>query len=142
MTFFNSLSIRIPLALIGGVLYGLLTHRIAILFGLSSEFSLPASIFVFLFYLGSRLLILFSGIDSPYYSRKRRASSPLFTENEPFYQTGQWVGKFYHYHDMALFAFLVLMSIVFVITLIADWSGGKSFGDTFQILLISLIPLN
>ena len=140
MGFFNSLSTRIPLAVIGGVLYALLTYRIVLLFDLSSELSRVASIFVFLFYLGSRLLILFSGIDSPYFSRKRRASSPLFTENELFYQTTQGVGKFYHYHDIALFVFLVIASFVFIITLIADGSGARSFGDTFQNLLNVLIP--
>jgi hypothetical protein len=135
MGFFNSLSTRIPLAVMGGVLYGLLTYRIASFFSLSSEFSRFAAILVFLFYLGSRLLILFSGIDSPYYSRKGRALPPLFTENESFYRTGQWVGKFYHYHDIALFVFIVITSVVFIATLLADWSGGKPLGDTFQNLL-------
>jgi len=140
MSFFNSLSTRIPLAVIGGILYGLLTHRIVLFLGLPSDLCLLASIVVFLFYLGSRLLIVFSGIDSPYYSRKNRSPSPFFTDNESFYQMAQRVGKFYHYHDLALFVFLVITSIAFAITLIVDWSGGKSFGDTFQNLLNALTP--
>ena len=63
MGFFNSLSIRIPLAIIGGILYGTLTYTIVIFLDLPSEFAFSAAIVVFLFYLGSRLLILFSGID-------------------------------------------------------------------------------
>jgi len=142
MNFFNSLSARIPLAVIGGALYGLLAYRILLFLDLPSELSWLVSFFVFLFYLGSRILILFSGIDSPYYTRKSKAPSTLATEITSFYRTSQWVGKFYHYHDIALFSFLVLVSVVFIITLIADWSGGKSIGDTFQILLGSLTPLN
>ena len=54
MGFFNSLSIRIPLAIIGGILYGALTYTIAIFLDLPSEFAFSAAIIVFLFYLGSR----------------------------------------------------------------------------------------
>ena len=68
MGFFNSLSVRTPLAVIGGFLYSLFTYEIVTLLDLPSQFATCCAIFVFLFYLGSRLLILFSGIDSAYYS--------------------------------------------------------------------------
>lgn len=141
MDFFNSLSIRIPLAVIGGVFYSLLTYQLVILLDLSSEFSVATTVFVFLFYVGSRFLILFSGIDSSYYSKGRKGISRQFYEGTSFHQTVQWVGKFYHYHDIVLFTFLTISSIVFIITLIIDWTGYKPFGNTVQNFWISLFPL-
>ncbi len=76
--------------------------------------AIAAGLLVFFLYLGSRLLILFSGIDTPYYSKERKGSP---YENTAFYQTAQWVGKFYHYHDVVLFAFMVVLSIAFLISL-------------------------
>ena len=137
MSFLNSLSTRIPLALIGGILYGSLTYSILTLLELS-PLSIPAAILVFLFYLGSRLLILFSGVDSPYYAKK--GSEPPFEKN-PFYQTAQWVGKFYHLHDFALLLFLAVISIAFLITLMADLGVGRPVGQTFQGALNSLNSL-
>jgi hypothetical protein len=142
MGFFNSLSIRIPLAIIGGILYGALTYTIAIFLDLPSKFAFSAAIIVFLFYLGSRLLILFSGIDSPYYSRGRKEDSRSPFENTAFYQTAQWVGKFYHYHDVVLFIVLTIIAVVFLTSLILDWSGSKPIGDTIQNLWSSFIPLS
>jgi len=132
MGFFNSLSIRIPLAIIGGILYSLLTYYIVILLGLPSPLGILAAIFVFLFYLVSRLLILFSGIDSPYYSKGKKTIQGQHTETNSFYQTTQWVGKFYHYHDIVLFAFLVAISIAFLVSLIVDLAGAEPAGNTFQ----------
>ena len=129
MGFFNSISIRIPLALIGGILYGLLTYALGLALDLPVKIAMGACFFVFLLYLGSRLLILFSGIDTPYYSTGRKGSP---YENTVFYQTAQWVGKFYHYHDFFLFALLILTCIVFLITLILDGIGNKPFGDTIR----------
>jgi hypothetical protein len=60
-------------------------------------------------------------------------------ENTYFYQTAQWVGKFYHYHDMVLFVFLALLSIVFLISLILDLAGNGPIGITMQNLLRSFI---
>lgn len=125
MSFFNSLSIRIPLAIIGGILYGLLTYSIIILLDLPSQLAISTGVVVFLFYLGSRLLILFSGIDSPYYSRGVRGVRKPPNEKSSFYLTAQWVGRFYHYHDIALFIFLTVTAIVFLITLIIDGLGNK-----------------
>jgi len=139
--FFDSLSIRIPLAVIGGILYGLLTYHIIILLDLSSQVAIFTGVIVFLFYIGSRLLILFSGIDSPYYSRRAKAISKPPIERNSFYFTTQWVGKFYHYHDAALFTFLMAISIVFLISLMIDWSANKPFGYTIQNLWNSLSPL-
>jgi hypothetical protein len=90
MGFFNSLSIRIPLAIIGGILYGALTYSIVVLLVLSSELAISAAIVVFLFYLGSRLLILFSGINSPYYSKMKRGVPNPPIETNSFHQTTQW----------------------------------------------------
>jgi len=141
MSFFNSLSIRIPLAIIGGILYALLTYQIIILLNLSPQLALFAAVFVFLFYFGSRLLILFSGIDSPYYYRRGKAIAKQVYEKTSFYQTTQWVGKFYHDHDIVLFVFLTVTAIVFLITLIIDGLGSKPFGSTIQSLLNPFIPL-
>jgi len=93
MGLFNSLSIRIPLAMIGGILYGILTYAIVLTLNLQAQSAIGAGLLVFFLYLGSRLLILFSGIDTPYYSKERKGSP---YENTAFYQTAQWVGKFYH----------------------------------------------
>lgn len=141
MSFFNSISIRIPLAMIGGVLYGLLAYYITVIMSFSAGLAISLGAFVFFFYLGSRLLILFSGIDSPYFSRGGKAVSKQFDEKTSFYQTTQWVGRFYHYHDIALFVFLVAISIAFLITLIIDWLGNKPIGNTIQNLWDVLIPL-
>ena len=141
MGFFNSLSIRLPLAVIGGILYGLLTYYIVILLGLPSQLALFTALVVFLFYLASRLLILFSGIDTPYYSRVERTASEFLYENSSFYHTAQWVGKFYHYHDMAPFIFLILLAISFIISLGVDWWSEMPFGKTAQDLWNSLIPM-
>ena len=142
MGFFNSLSIRLPLAVIGGILYGLLTYYIVILLDLPSEFAIFAMLSVFLFYLGSRLLILFSGIDSPYYSKEGKVVSEQIDVKSSFYQTAQWVGKFYHYHDIVLFAFLSLIAVVFLISLVMDGSGNKPLGNTIQNLWNALFPMH
>ncbi len=137
--FFNSLSVRIPLVLIGGVLYGLLTYYILLFFSLS-PLALPLAIVIFFLYCGSRLLLLFSGVDTPYYSKGRRGIPTKFDEVSSFYQTAQWVGKFYHYHDVALFIFLIIVCVVFVISLIMDRSGGYPMGSAFESLWNALIP--
>lgn len=141
MGFFNSLSIRLPLAAIGGILYGLLTYYIVIFLGLPSQLALFTALVVFLFYLASRFLILFSGIDTPYYSKKTKGVSKTLIETSSFYQTSQWVGKFYHYHDIAFLIFLVLFAISFLITLGVDGWSGMPFGKTAQDLWNSLIPI-
>jgi hypothetical protein len=120
------------MAIIGGILYSGLTYAILIPLDLSSELTISASIIVFLFYLGSRFLILFSGVDSSYYSSVKRGSPKRLIENNYFYQTTQWVGKFYHYHDIVLFIFLTFLSIAFMISLIRDWLGHRPLGSTIQ----------
>ncbi len=132
MISFNSFLTRIPLGVIGGVLYSILTYKIVILFGLPAELALLIAAFVFLFYFGSRLLLLFSGIESPYYSKSGRVDPKGTQEMGSFYQTSQWVGKFYHYHDIALFVLLIAFCTSFLISLIFDWSAGQTAGHTFQ----------
>jgi len=129
------------MAMVGGIFYGLLTQTITCLLGFSSELAVIAAFIVFFFYLVSRFLLLFSGIHTPYYSKGGKTSSMDLYENTYFYQTAQWVGKFYHCHDMALFVFLALLSIVFLISLILDLSGNGPIGNTMQSLLSSFIPL-
>jgi hypothetical protein len=141
MDFFNSLLIRFTLAVIGGIFYAFLTYMIAMFLNLSYEFVIVAAVFVYLFYLSSRLLLLFSGIDSPYYSKGRKMPSKTPSEKNSFYTTAQWVGRFYHRHDIALFIFLGMASIFFLITLAIDGFGGKSFGDTIQNLWDALLPI-
>jgi hypothetical protein len=141
MDFFNSLLIRTTLAVIGGIFYAFLTYMIVMFLNLSSELVTLAAIFVYLFYLSSRLLLLFSGIDSPYYSRRRKGSSQTPTVKNSFYDTAQWVGKFYHNHDMVLFVFLGILSIVFLLSLAMDGLGSKPFGNTIQNLWNAFLPL-
>ena len=141
MGYFNSFSTRIPLALVGAILYSLLTYSIILILNLSIEWAIFASIFVFLFYFGSRLVILFSGVDSPYYSRKGKVISKDESEKDPFCRTTRWVGTFYHYHDFALFGFLVAIAIVFLVTLIIDGSAGKPVGYTIENLWNTLLSL-
>ena len=129
------------MAVIGGILYSFLTYYIIILLDLSSQFAISAAVFISLFYFGSRLLILFSGIDSPYYSRRERGIPKPPIEKNSFYFTTQWVGKFYHYHDIVLFVFLTVTAIVFLISLIIDGLGSNPIGGTIQSLLKALIPL-
>jgi len=141
MEFFNSLLIRFTLAVIGGIFYAFLTYMIAMFLKLSYEFVIVAAVFVYLFYLSSRLLLLFSGIDSPYYSKKGKRPSKLTSEKNSFYTTAQWVGKFYHYHDIALFLFLGILSIAFLISLAMDGLRGNPFGETIQDLWNALLSM-
>jgi hypothetical protein len=80
-----------------------------ILVDLSSQIAIFAAVFVFLLYVGSRPPILFSGIDSPYYSRRVKGIPKPPIEKNSFYSTTQWVGKLYPYHDIVPFVFLVLI---------------------------------
>ena len=132
MDFFNSLLIRITLAVIGGIFYAFLTYRIVIFLHLSYEFVILMTVFVYLFYLSSRLLLLFSGIDSPYYSKRGKEPSKTPIQKNSFYTTAQWVGKFYHHHDIVLFVFLGILSVAFLISLALDGLWGKPFGNTIQ----------
>ena len=132
MDFFNSLLIRITLAVIGGIFYAFLTYRIVIFLHLSYEFVILMTVFVYLFYLSSRLLLLFSGIDSPYYSKRGKEPSKTPIEKNSFYTTAQWVGKFCHHHDIVLFVFLGILSVAFLISLALDGLWGKPFGNTIQ----------
>jgi hypothetical protein len=141
MDFFNSLLIRITLAVIGGIFYAFLTYRIVALLNLSYEFIIIAAVFVYLFYLSSRLLLLFSGIDSPYYSKRRKAASKAAHDKNSFYSTAQWVGKFYHQHDLVLFTFLGILSVVFLLSLFADGLRGDPLGSTIQNLWDALLPM-
>jgi hypothetical protein len=141
MDFFNSLLIRITLAVIGGIFYAFLTYMIVIFLNLSYEFVIIGAVFVYLFYLSSRLLLLFSGIDSPYYSRGGKGPLKAPFEKSSFSSAAQWVGKFYHNHDIALFIFLGILSIVFLISLAMDGLGDKPFGNTIQNLWNALLPL-
>jgi hypothetical protein len=122
--------------MIGGVLYGILTYAIVLTLDFPAQTAIGAGLLVFFLYLGSRLLVLFSGINTPYYSKERKGSP---YENTAFYQTAQWVGKFYHYHDAVLFAFMVVLSIAFLISIIIDLLGSKSLGHTIQNLWNPLI---
>ena len=141
MGFFNSLLIRITLAILGGILYALLTYAVILSLNLSSPLATLAAFFAYLLYLGSRLLLLFSGIDSPYYLRGRKGPSKTLPEKNSFRDAAQWVGKFYHQHDIVLFVFLGFLSIIFLVSLVMDGLGGNSFGDTIQNLWNTLLPI-
>ena len=140
--FFNSLLIRVTLAAIGGIFYALLIYTLLMFVSLSSSLATVAAFFVYLLYIGSRFLLLFSGIDSPYYSKGREGSSKTPNEKHSFYTTAQWVGKFYHQHDRVLFVFLGVLSIIFLISLVMDGWGEKPFGNTIQNLWNALIPMS
>jgi len=141
MTFFNSLLIRITLAVIGGIFYAFLTYWIVLSLRLPYEFAILASVFVYLLYLGSRLLLLFSGIDSPYYSKGTRKPSNASIQENHFYGIAQWVGKFYHWHDLVLFVFLGILSIAFLISLVVGGLSGSPFGNTVRNLGDIILPI-
>jgi len=140
MGFFNSLLIRITLAVTGGIFYAFLTYLIVTFLKLSYEFVILASVLVYLFYLISRLLLLFSGIDSPYYSKGRKMPPTTSIRENYFYDTAQWVGKFYHQHDVVLFVFLGILSVVFLISLVIDGLSGSPLGNTVRNLWNTLLP--
>ncbi|MGQ9647763.1 MAG: hypothetical protein ACUVWO_14660 [Thermodesulfobacteriota bacterium] len=140
MGFFNSLPVRITLALVGGIFYSLLTQTILLLFGLSSELAWVTALIVFFFYLVSRFLLLFSGISTPYYWRQKAASSASFYEHSVFHRTAQWVGELYYYHDIVFFIFLVLVSITFLISLSLDLLRNRPIGITMRDFLDSFSP--
>jgi hypothetical protein len=139
--FFNSLLIRITLAVLGGVLYALLTYALILSLNLSSSPGTLAAFFVYVLYLGSRLLLLFSGIDSPYYRRRTEKPSKTLPEKNPFQDAAQWVGKFYHQHDIVLFVFLGFLSLVFLVSIVMDGLRGNPLGDTIQNLWNTLWPI-
>ena len=141
MGFFNSLLIRITLAVLGGVLYALLTYALILSLNLSSSLAALAAFFVYLLYLGSRLLLLFSGIDSRYYLRGGKGPSKTLPEKNSFQDAAQWVGKFYHQHDIVLFVLLGILSIVFLVSLVMDGLGGNPFGETIHHLWNTLWPI-
>ncbi len=140
MGFFNSLLIRIALAVTGGIFYAFLTYLIVMLLHLPYEFVILTSVFVYFFYLGSRLLLLFSGIDTPYYSRGRKMPPKTSAKENYFFDTAQWVGKFYHQHDLVLFVLLGILSIVFLISIVMDGLSGSPFGNTVRNLWDTLLP--
>jgi len=141
MGFFNSLLIRITLAVLGGALYALLTYPLILSLRLSPPFAILAALFVYLLYLGSRLLLLFSGIDSPYYRRRREEPLKTLPEKSSFQDVARWVGKFYHHHDTVLFVFLGLLSLVFLVSTVMDGLGKNPLGETIQNLWITLGPI-
>jgi hypothetical protein len=94
MGFFHSLLIRITLAILGGILYALLTYALILSLNLSSSLALLAASLVYLLYLGSRLLLLFSGIDSPYYPRERKGPSRPPLAKNSFQEAARWWGNF------------------------------------------------
>ena len=142
MGFFNSLLIRITLAVTGGIFYAFLTYLIVTFLELPHEWVILASVFVYLFYLGSRLLVLFSGIGTPYYSKGRKMPPGTSTREHDFYDTAQRVGKFYQQHDLVLFVFLGILSIVFLISLGIDVLTGSPFGNTVRDLWNILLPFS
>jgi hypothetical protein len=142
MGFFNSLLIRITLAVLGGGLYALLTYALILSLNLSSPLAHLAAFVVYLLYLGSRLLLLFSGIDSPFFLRGKKGTSKTPPEKNSFQEAAQWVGKFYHQHDIVLFVFLIILSIAFLGSLVMDGLGGNPFGETIQNLWNTLLPID
>lgn len=130
MNFLNHLSNRVALALIGGILYSLLTIYLLALLDIPRPFRFIISGFVFLFYFGSRLLLLFSGIHTIYYSKGKNLKK--FYEGTSFDRTAQWVGKFYYYHDLTFLGLLIIICLVFIVSLIFDLHNHQPLGNTFQ----------
>ncbi len=141
MGFFNSLLIRITLAILGGAFYALLTYALVRFSRLPSPLGISAALFVYLFYLGSRLLLLFSGIDSPYYRRREGEEHSKTVSENSFQDTAQWVGKFYHRHDVVLFVFLGLLAAAFLVSIVTDGLRGTPLGGTIQNLWNTLWPV-
>jgi hypothetical protein len=138
-SFFNSLSIRIPLAIIGGIFYGLLIYFI-LCFASFSDWALAISIPIAVAYFASRLLLLFSGIPSPYYSKGKETLFRSLPQRHPFRQKVRLIGTFYHYHDVALFIVMVIIGVGFIVSLIIDGLRGQPMGTTIQDLRQILPP--
>ena len=138
-SFFNSLSTRIPLAVIGGIFYGLLIYFI-LCFVSFSDWALAISIPVAVAYLVSRLVLLFSGIPSLYYSKGKETLFRSLPQRHSFRQKVRWIGAFYHYHDVALFIVMVIIGVGFIVCLIIDGVRGQSMGTTLQNLRQVLLP--
>jgi len=136
---FNSLSTRIPLALIGGIFYGLLIHFI-LSFVSFSGWAMPVSILVFVLYVASRLLLLFSGMPTPYYSKRKGTLSQSLPGHHPFHERSALIGGFYHYHDIALLLAMGIIGIGFMISLFIDGFSGQPLGTAFQHLRQTLLP--
>ncbi len=128
MGFFNSLTVRIPLAILGGTFYGLLTYALVRTLDGPEGVGVTTGLLVFFLYLGSRLLLLFSGVETAYYSK---TGNVKVLETTPFHQTAQWVGKLYHYHDWVFFLFLTLIALGFLLSLVWDGKDGRPLGQTF-----------
>ena len=121
MDFFNSLLIRITLAILGGLLYALFTYALILSLNLSSPLANLAAFFVYLLYLGSRLLLLFSGIDSPYYLRGRKGPSKTLPEKNSFHdELNGWV---YFITDMTLFFSFFWVSYLLFSLSPSSWMG-------------------
>ena len=140
MGFFNSLLIRITLAVVGGALYALLTYALILFVSLSSSIATLAAFFVYFLYLGSRFLLLFSGIDSSYYRREGEETPKTISEKNSFQVAARWVGKLYHQYDIVLLVFLGFLSLVFLTSIVADGLGGVPVGETIQNFWNTLWP--
>jgi hypothetical protein len=138
-SFFNSLSTRIPLAVIGGIFYGLLIYFI-LCFVSSSDWAFAISIPIAVAYFISRLVLLFSGIPSPYYSKGKETLFKSLPQRHPFRQKVRWIGTFYHYHDVALFIVMVIIGVGSIVCLFIDGVRGQSMGTTLQNLRQILFP--
>jgi hypothetical protein len=138
-SFFNSRSTRIPLAIIGGIFYGLLVYFI-LRFASFSDWALAISIPIAVAYFISRLLLVFSGIPSPYYSKGRETLFKSLPQRHPFRQKVRLIGTFYHYHDVALFIVMVIIGVGFIVCLFIDGIRGQPLGATLQDLRQSLFP--
>jgi len=136
---FNSLSIRILLALIGGIFYGLLVHAI-LSFVSFSGWALPVTILASVLYVASRLLLLFSGIPTPYYSKRKGSLFQSLSEHHPFRKRAALIGDFYHYHDIALCIVMGIIGVGFIVSLFIDGFRGQFMGATFRYLRQTLLP--
>jgi len=142
MGFFNSLFDTNHSGRPGGVLYALLAYALILSLNLSSPLPILAAFLVYLFYLGSRLLLLFFlkstplTIDGKEKDLQDHPPRRIHSKRQP----NGWE-KFYHQHDIVLFRFLGILSLTFLVSLIMDGLGGNPFGETIQNLWNTLLTI-
>jgi len=132
MGFSIPLLIRITLAVLGGVLYALLAYAL-ILSPIFLLHSLSWLHFLSIFSTSAQDFFSFFLESTPLLSTERKGPSRPSPEKNSFQEAAQWVGKFYHQHDVVLIVFSGILSITFLVSVIMDGLGGNLLERRFKI---------
>jgi len=132
MGFLNARSIRIPLALVGGALYGLLTDALCRVIGRSSNvgIALGSPSFSFISFRGS----FFCSLGSTPVTLQARKGRPRGTLRKTVVSIGpaNGVGNSITIMNIALLLALSLICMVCLVWFGIEGVQGKPFGETLQ----------